>query len=651
MKQLCGIFILTLLLPCLAYGQQESTTLNNNVYSYDVTSDPEALSANVLQILQKLPYVIVDAQDQLFVAGLSENTLCVDGFPQKLNQSTFVSYLSSMPASRVERIEIQVSRKASDQTLGDGGVINLITRKRQTDGITLEATAHGATSTLFGGNVQVNARHKGFFVDGNYAYGFRNFARMETNSTVAGYDVNSISRVRDDQMHNATLHAGWQISERDIVGASFNLFTNPGEASVYNYVYNGMPSNPTNHILTSLDGTTKDYNLAAYYKHLFARGGFAKFTYEWGKTKEAVDQVSISDMADTYYIGILNRYTDQPKEHAVRLDFSIPFNSRSSLDAGARFSKLDRKYDTMNAHVEFPKHTEDGVIVYPSDGDPSATRFTIPFDSERWTAYAQYSLNLSHLHLGVGVHWEMPYEMYSTFDESFALYPFLNVGYRFNEHNALALDYTIQRSSPQPIMNAGWMGHQWLNKLNLNYRYTSAKTQVTADAIYQSSSNSFLLGNPVNIADEIRFDQYAAEASFRQMQFSIAATHQLSERIRLRGLAMLGHQRIELQGGDEGSGTYGQVSGGADLLLPHDICLAANAGYFFPASSGDNKDPENYFYRLNLSKELFRKKLAIALFATDFIGPKKVTAELEGTTTRYTLPTNEIGVSVTYRFF
>ncbi len=636
------------MLPLLAFGQQEATPPNSNIYSYNVTSDPEALSANVLQILQKLPYVIVDAQDMIYVAGLSENTLCVDGFPQKLNKSTFGSFLSSMPASRVERIEIQVSRKASDQTLGDGGVINLITRKRQTEGITLEATAHGATSTLFGGNVQVNARHKGFFLDGNYAYGFRNFAKMETSSDLSQYHISNITRVRDDQTHNATLHAGWQISEQDIVGASFNLFTNPGEAFINDASYNGMYDGEMHQSTLSLNGNSRNYNLAAYYKHLFTRGGFVKLTYEWGKTKETLNQTVV-----TAFMGELTQIrqddTNKPKEQAVRLDFFLPFNDRSSLEAGARYSKLDWK-DAMYLYAPKVALAGNNPVFEPVQS--TADQLTeIPFDSQRWTAYAQYALNLSHLHLGVGVHWEMPYEMYSSFDESFALYPFLNIGYRFNDHNSLALDYTIQRSSPEPILEAGWLGHQWLNKLNLNYRYTGEKTQVTADAIYQNSPGSSLLTRSINYPDEYRFSQYREALHFQQLQFSVAATHRLTEKFRLRGLAMLGHQSIELKTGDKDNGTYGQLSAGADLLLPHNISLAANGGYFFPISSGANKDMQNYFYRLNLSKELFRKKLAVALFASDFIGVKKVENKVDNTTIHYTLPTNGIGVSVTYRFF
>ena len=59
----------------------------------------------------------------------------------------------------------------------------------------------------------------------------------------------------------------------------------------------------------------------------------------------------------------------------------------------------------------------------------------------------------------------------------------------------------------------------------------------------------------------------------------------------------------------------------------------------------------NYFYRLNLSKELLKKHLIVALYATDFIGDKRFTQTFNNLTERNVMQTKEFGLSLTYQFF
>ena len=89
--------ILTILLLATlslhGFAQVKENQSKNEAIVYDVATDPEAVSANLLQILQKMPLVQVNAFEEVTLTGLSGIAIYVDGVPQLLPKIGIGSFI------------------------------------------------------------------------------------------------------------------------------------------------------------------------------------------------------------------------------------------------------------------------------------------------------------------------------------------------------------------------------------------------------------------------------------------------------------------------------------------------------------------------------------------------------------------------------
>lgn len=616
------------------FAQVKENQSKNEAIVYDVTTDPEAVSANLLQILQKMPLVQVNASEEITLTGLSGITIYVNGVPQLLPQIGISSFIKSMPANQVERLEIYTSHHAADQALDEGGIINIITRKQKDEGMSVNVSGHTATSTLSGGNVMLNAKHKNFFFDGGYAYTYQNYETLDIDATDFSNKSNdtfthSHSNIRHDNNHNAHINTGLNLTEKDIIGLSYNMYLNPGNSETEAQSILLSTKKPCLYSYAKADAQLTNHNLNAYYRHYFNNGGYFSVAYKQGSSKTKIEadiataaivptSTGITEPVKEQAVLRRSSATTNLKEHAIRLDAFVPLNHANAIGAGTRYSS--KSYDYLQTNLN------------------------------RWTVYLQYSLQLSKFRLNAGLHWELPYDIFYHIDDSNILYPFLNLSYQITPNGWFSADYTMQRTAPEPTLPKGWIGHKYLNKLNLSYRYTGTKFQTSADLIYHNSPNSMVLTKEITPYYNYK-ELYLAHIHYKQVLFSLAGSYKISPSIRLQATAMVAQQTYTIVNEKELDGTYGQLSGGAIFTFPGLFNLTANGGYYFPRQIKGNKEMGNYFYRLNLSKELLKKHLIVALYATDFIGDKRFTQTFNNLTERNVMQTKEFGLSLTYQFF
>ncbi len=594
MTKLLLSICLFLLFSVYSFGQNETLPQSGDRFTYDVTADPESASANLLQILQKLPFVNVDAGNIISIPGCTQVVLYINGIPQTGISNSL--YLQTLPASRVERVEIYTQPKASKQLTNDAGLINVITKKQEGEGTSLFASAHGATSSAAGADVLLTTRHKKFFLDGGYAFGYRDKYEYTFKDTYISPTEYGSTHIKQ---HNISLHTGLELTDRDVVGATAVVLSNEQNN------YNNDPHLPTIESKYSRPA----YNLATYYKHSFAQGASLKLTYEYNNNKS--DNETGSFVFNT-------------RNHAnnIQTDLSILIGSAGAFDAGGRYSAYRSKTYSKNPYEQNEYST----------------------NINTWTVYAQYTHKWSQLQMALGVlGWDSDEE-----DHSFRINPYASLLWNIDAKQNISFQYSVQRVFPTfPEGSSDQYGYRPLHKLDVNYHYTHGKLQLTGDANYKLSPNYLTSSFPyyTPIYDDSRFQQFL---------LSFYARYALSTSVSVYGGGLFAYQHYKY--GDEQDkqhATLGQLSAGSDIYFTPDFCLTINGGYNFPRKIEDSKEKQNYFYRMNLSKE-FVKRWKVALYANDFFGEKKLKNYYADkytprTNFRYTYPTNEFGISLTYR--
>lgn len=109
--------------------------------TYTVKDTPHAAQQDSVELLRGLPAVTIGPNDQVMLLGTSSVTIEVDGQP--VVYRNVGQFLRTLHGSDIERIEIVTNPSAQYSSVGIGGIINFVLRRKQKDGLsgTLSAEA------------------------------------------------------------------------------------------------------------------------------------------------------------------------------------------------------------------------------------------------------------------------------------------------------------------------------------------------------------------------------------------------------------------------------------------------------------------------------------------------------------------------------
>lgn len=160
---------------------------------YNVQSDPESKSKNLLEMIRKMPYLSFDANENILFKGNTNFKILINGKETQLLTNNPKDVLKSMPASTIQNIEIITNPSSKYDAEGASGIINIITTKKMKDGYN--------ASLNFGSRFPKEEQNAGFSVNiqqnklGISAYGggyfkknpeisYQNFQRTLSNDLI-----------------------------------------------------------------------------------------------------------------------------------------------------------------------------------------------------------------------------------------------------------------------------------------------------------------------------------------------------------------------------------------------------------------------------------------------------------------------------------
>ncbi len=90
--------------------------------------------SNALEVLEKTPGVMVDENGGITLKGKAGVLILIDDKPTYLSAADLATYLRSLPSSMLDKIELMDNPPAKYDASGNGGVINIKTKKSKTKG-------------------------------------------------------------------------------------------------------------------------------------------------------------------------------------------------------------------------------------------------------------------------------------------------------------------------------------------------------------------------------------------------------------------------------------------------------------------------------------------------------------------------------------
>lgn len=101
---------------------------------YDMQADPESKAKSLLDMLHKIPFITVDADDNVSLKGNTNFKVFINGKPSAMMDNNLKAVLRTMPASSIQRIEVITNPPAKYDAEGVGGIINIVTVKNVDNG-------------------------------------------------------------------------------------------------------------------------------------------------------------------------------------------------------------------------------------------------------------------------------------------------------------------------------------------------------------------------------------------------------------------------------------------------------------------------------------------------------------------------------------
>lgn len=115
-------------------NQKKFITVESDKTTVGVKDNPLLSTGNAYEAVKKLPGVIAAPTGGLSLNGKGV-AIFIDGAPSTLSASDLESYLSSLPANAIEKVELIYNPGAAFDANANGSIINLVTSSRKLKGV------------------------------------------------------------------------------------------------------------------------------------------------------------------------------------------------------------------------------------------------------------------------------------------------------------------------------------------------------------------------------------------------------------------------------------------------------------------------------------------------------------------------------------
>jgi hypothetical protein len=329
--------------------------------TYDVEADPESKTVNALDMLRKVPLITVDAEDNIQLKGSGSFRVLINGKTSSLFVRDPKEVLKSMPANTIKNIEVITTPPAKYEAEGVGGIINIITVKKNLGGYngSINAGASHPTSYHTGGYLTVKTGKLGF--SGYYGHNFHSSPTNENNLFRDDY----LRQNRLDQVGQSNNRGGFDYLDGNVSfeldslnlltsNFSFNKSSNRNTLSqqVTNTDYAGVPHLAYSR-LSNGRGGWNGYDIGLDYQRSFRKNKEQLFTlsYKFNNSgNDSYNAFSINTVGKPSVLSVTNN-DGTTGEHTVQADYVHPIG-KQNLEVGlktiTRLSNSDYSYATLD---------------------------------------------------------------------------------------------------------------------------------------------------------------------------------------------------------------------------------------------------------------------------------------------------------------
>ncbi|MBL7816226.1 MAG: TonB-dependent receptor [Saprospiraceae bacterium] len=158
---------------------------------YNAEKDVNSRGGDATEVLKKVPMLTVDLDGNVSLRGSSNIKVLINNKPSTIMASSVADALKQIPADMIKSVEVITSPSAKYDAEGSGGIINIITKKNNLEGKTLNVDLGvGNRGTNLGLNGSLRKGKFGMNLGGFGRYGYNKATTdLEQKTLVNGKEI------------------------------------------------------------------------------------------------------------------------------------------------------------------------------------------------------------------------------------------------------------------------------------------------------------------------------------------------------------------------------------------------------------------------------------------------------------------------------
>lgn len=447
--------------------QKPLVTADAEKTTYSVEDDPQAASSTLEEILRKVPQLTIDAEGNVKLNGQSDFKVLVNGRSSAMFKN-FKDVIRSMPASQIKKIEVITEPSMKYDAEGAGGIINIITARKEFDGYNGSLnynTGLDVRQQYGGASLSVQ---KGKFAASVQAF----FYQMNRENRPYTTESRQENYASEQQRYRSSESAGYGKGHNEYV--TLNLSYQPDTLNLVTLegsLWTGAWKNRSDTRIRMSD--TAETPTVAYDTHDYDNYPYTGFqvgaNYE-RRFRKPEHTLTVSDMIEidpdkgynlVTYDGVLNypssqlykRHTSRSVTNTFQLDYYNPLAEHHYIEAGSKYIyRINKGYQNEIPWAD------------PVGFDPANTT---KYDDLRqrqqiFSLYFGYGLKFSKVSARAGVRMERTWNHADADNSREGIYdygnrllnfiPYLSLTYKPHDGHNLSLSYTERLRRPSISM-------------------------------------------------------------------------------------------------------------------------------------------------------------------------------------------------------
>lgn len=302
---------------------------------YNAEADATNAGGDATDVMRKVPMLSVDVNGNVQLRGGAVRVL-INGKPSGTMANSVADALKMLPAEQIKSVEVITSPSAKYDAEGSGGIINIITKKSNAQGVS------GSVNTSVGtrqnnGSFNITAKTN----------------RLSVNAALGGsyaYPQNSRVVFLNETPGTTTFQDGYSKWKRPGYNGSFgvdydiNAYNNISSTIKYNHFNNGGPgeSNITiNSLLlqniSDMDMGFNNMDWNVDYKRTTKKAG-EEFSVsgQLSQGRNTTDYSNILRTAGVPDVITANDNVGKNNEYTLQTDYILPITAKTTLETGLK---------------------------------------------------------------------------------------------------------------------------------------------------------------------------------------------------------------------------------------------------------------------------------------------------------------------------